>query len=48
VREVGYSPLHDREYELVRSRFASRRTGSMYAEGHGSMTLGERLALHAP
>ena len=30
VREVGYIPLTPKEYELVRARFAARKTGSMY------------------
>jgi phosphate transport system substrate-binding protein len=30
VREVGYIPLGDKEYELVRGRLASRKVGSMY------------------
>jgi hypothetical protein len=33
VRDVGYIPLTEKEYELVRSRFAARETGSMF---HGS------------
>jgi phosphate transport system substrate-binding protein len=38
VREVGYIPLTDREYELVRDRFKARKTGSMFA---GSATQSE-------
>lgn len=34
VREVGYIQLADKEYELVRSRFAGRKTGSMYTDAH--------------
>jgi phosphate transport system substrate-binding protein len=46
VREVGYIPLTDNEYSMVRARFAARKTGSMYAdgEGQGQMPLVERLA----
>lgn len=45
VREVGYIPLTDKEYGLVRARLASGRTGSMYAEGsHTEMTLEQRLS----
>ena len=33
VRDVGYIPLTDKEYELVRTRLSSRKTGSMF---HGS------------
>jgi phosphate transport system substrate-binding protein len=46
VREVGYIPLSDREYELARKRFAGRKTGSMYqgADGHAQLPLEERLA----
>jgi phosphate transport system substrate-binding protein len=46
VREVGYIPLTDKEYELIRGRLAKGRTGSMY-EGSGAqtkMTLEERLS----
>ena len=45
VREVGYIPLTAGEYELVRARVASRRTGSMYegAGGQTEMTLEQRL-----
>jgi phosphate transport system substrate-binding protein len=45
-REVGYIPLTEGEYGLVRERFSSRRTGSMY-EGTTSssqITLSQRLA----
>jgi phosphate transport system substrate-binding protein len=46
VREVGYIPLTDREYELVRSRLASRKTGSMYrgTDSHDKETLEHRLS----
>jgi phosphate transport system substrate-binding protein len=46
AREVGYIPLTQGEYELVRRRFSSRKTGSMY-EGTTSsseITLSQRLA----
>lgn len=44
VREVGYIPLTDREYELVRARFGARRTGTMYAAASTEMTLDQRLS----
>jgi len=46
VREVGYIPLTDREYEMVRSRYTSRRTGSMYdgTDGQSQITLEQRLS----
>jgi phosphate transport system substrate-binding protein len=46
VREVGYIPLTDREYEMVRSRFAAKKTGSMYdgTDGQSQMTLEQRLS----
>jgi phosphate transport system substrate-binding protein len=46
VREVGYIPLADREYELVRTRFTSRKTGSMYqgTDSRSKVTLEQRLA----
>jgi phosphate transport system substrate-binding protein len=46
VREVGYIPLTDREYEMVRSRYTSRRTGSTYdgTDGQSQMTLEQRLS----
>ena len=45
VREVGYIPLTEREYELVRNRFTSRKTGSMYADNQAQSesTLEQRL-----
>jgi phosphate transport system substrate-binding protein len=45
VREVGYIPLTDREYELVRARVANRRTGSMYegTDSGSETTLEQRL-----
>lgn len=42
IREVGYVPLTDDEYELVRTRLAARTTGTMYGEG-ATGTLEERL-----
>jgi phosphate transport system substrate-binding protein len=44
IREVGYIPLSDREYELVRARFKERKTGSMFSgEAHSQMTLDQLL-----
>jgi phosphate transport system substrate-binding protein len=44
IREVGYIPLSDREYELVRARFKERKTGSMFSgEAHSQMTLEQLL-----
>jgi phosphate transport system substrate-binding protein len=46
VAEVGYIPLGDREYEMVRTRLDARKTGSMY-EGPSSasqVTLEQRLS----
>jgi len=42
VREVGYVPLTDAEYALVRDRLAGRVSGTMYGEGMTG-TLEERL-----
>jgi phosphate transport system substrate-binding protein len=46
VREVGYIPLADREYELVRQRFAAKKVGSMYqgTDSRSRLTLEQRLA----
>jgi len=45
VRDVGYIPLTDSEYDQVRQRFASRRTGTMYEGGtQAGVTLSERLS----
>ena len=46
VREVGYIALKDAEYALVRTRFSSRTTGSMYegTDSHSQVTLEERLS----
>ncbi len=44
VRDVGYIPLTDKEYELVRARYASKKTGTMYQGGaSGQLTLEQRL-----
>ena len=45
VREVGYIPLSDKEYELVRGRFAARKAGSMYlgVSNQGGLSLEQRL-----
>jgi phosphate transport system substrate-binding protein len=45
VREVGYIPLTDAEYGMIRQRFDARRTGSMYLGSSlgGTATLQERL-----
>jgi phosphate transport system substrate-binding protein len=44
VREVGYIPLTEAEYSLVRRRFASRKTGTMYEGGDHAVTLTQRLS----
>ena len=46
VREVGYIPLSDKEYELVRARLAARKAGTMYqgTDSHSKVTLEQRLA----
>lgn len=46
IREVGYIPLTDHEYDLVRSRLAARKTGSMFhgTDSHSQVTLEQRLA----
>jgi phosphate transport system substrate-binding protein len=46
VREVGYIPLPDKEYELVRARFAAKKPGSMYegTDSHSKVTLEQRLS----
>lgn len=45
VREVGYIPLSDKEYGLVRGRFEGRTPGSMYqgTESHSTVSLEQRL-----
>jgi phosphate transport system substrate-binding protein len=46
VRDVGYIPLSDREYELVRNRLSSSKKGSMYegTDSSSAVTLEQRLA----
>jgi len=46
VREVGYIPLTEKEYQLVRARVSGGRTGSMYEDsaGQSEMTLEQRLS----
>ena len=55
VREVGYIPLTDQEYELVRARFTARKTGSMYQgtdspepRDAGAAARAIAMALHVP
>ena len=42
IREVGYVPLTDAEYQMVRKRFTDRKVGTMFEGSSG--TLSERLA----
>ena len=46
IREVGYIPLGDGEYDMIRKRFAARKTGSMFegADSHRQLTLEQRLS----
>ena len=46
VREVGYIPLSDKEYELVRARLNEKKAGSMYqgTDSHSKVTLEQRLS----
>jgi len=46
VREVGYVPLSDHEYNLVRNRFSARKTGSVFEglDSHSQVTLEQRLS----
>jgi phosphate transport system substrate-binding protein len=45
VRDVGYIPLTDKEYEMVRSRYSSKKTGTMYhGTTSGPTTLEQRLS----
>ena len=44
AREVGYIPLTDREYELVRTRVAARKTGTMYEGGSTQQPLEQVLS----
>jgi phosphate transport system substrate-binding protein len=44
VRDVGYIPLTDKEYELVRSRYSAKKVGTMFRDGaSGATTLEQRL-----
>jgi phosphate transport system substrate-binding protein len=44
VRDVGYIPLTDKEYELVRTRYTSKKTGTMYqGTTSAQATLEQRL-----
>jgi phosphate transport system substrate-binding protein len=45
IREVGYIPLTDQEYTMVRGRFNARTTGSMFegVDSHSQLTLEQRL-----
>jgi phosphate transport system substrate-binding protein len=45
VREVGYIPLSEAEYALVKTRLDNRTVGSMYdvSQGQTGMTLEQRL-----
>jgi phosphate transport system substrate-binding protein len=45
AREVGYVPLSDREYTLVRARFAARTPGSLFgSDAPAGLALEARLA----
>ena len=46
IREVGYIPLTDQEYTLVRDRFKARKAGTMFegVDSHSQLSLKERLA----
>jgi len=46
VEEVGYIPLKPSEYDHVRTRFTSRKTGSMFqgTDSHSQLTLEQRLS----
>jgi phosphate transport system substrate-binding protein len=46
IREVGYIPLTDQEYTMVRNRFSARKTGSMFegVDSHSQVTLEQRLS----
>ena len=46
VREVGYIPLSEKEYELVRNRLSAKKAGSMYqgTDSHSKVTLEQRLS----
>jgi hypothetical protein len=42
---VGYIPLTDHEYTMVRNRFSARTLGSMFegVDSHSQLTLEQRL-----
>jgi phosphate transport system substrate-binding protein len=45
VRDVGYIPLHEKEYEMVRARYAAKKTGTMFqGTTAGPVTLEQRLS----
>ncbi len=46
VREVGYIPMTDKEQQMVRDRFAARKTGTMFTgtDSHSQVTLEQRLS----
>ena len=46
AREVGYIPLPQREMDLVKQRYSSRKTGTMFTgtDSHSQVTLEQRLA----
>jgi phosphate transport system substrate-binding protein len=46
IREVGYIPLTDQEYTMVRARFTAGKTGSMFegVDSHSSVSLEQRLS----
>jgi hypothetical protein len=45
VRDVGYIPLHEKEYEMVRSRYTTKKTGTMFqGTTSGPVTLEQRLS----
>jgi phosphate transport system substrate-binding protein len=45
VREVGYIPMTEKEQQMVRDRFAARKTGTMFTgtDSHSQLTLEQRL-----
>jgi phosphate transport system substrate-binding protein len=46
IREVGYIPLTDSEYNMVRARFSAKKTGTMFegVDSHSQVTLEQRLS----
>jgi phosphate transport system substrate-binding protein len=46
IREVGYIPLTDQEYTLVRDRFKARKAGTMFegVDSHSQVSLEQRLS----